>query len=334
MAEVDMGATVYGVMAERDPRNQRERRGAGPAGLRERLVAGGPLVLDGALGTEIERRGGDAGLPLWSARALLEDPELVARIHREYVEAGAEILVADTFRTQARSLAHAGCGDRARELCALAVRLAREAAERAPGPCWVAGSAPPLADCYRPDLVPVSDALRREHAAHAGNLVAAGVDLVFVETMNTLREARAALAAAREAGAEAVASFVCGEGARLLSGEPLARALEALAPLAPLAVGVNCLPPHAAAACLPALASCGLPFLVYANLGAPAPDGGFVRSDELAPEAFADEAARWLEAGACAVGGCCGTTPAHVAAVAKRVSIRRGVRTQIASPRA
>lgn len=300
--------------------------------LRERLASGPPLLLDGALGTEIERHGGDARLPLWSARALLEDPELVARIHREYVAAGAEILVANTFRTQARSLAHAGCADRARELCALAVRLARDAAERATGPCWVAGSAPPLADCYRPDLVPGEDALRREHAAHAENLVAAGVDLVFVETMNTLGEARAALAAARDAGAAALVSFVCGADARLLSGEPLAEVLAGVAPLGPLAVGVNCLPPRAAAACLPVLARSGLAFVVYANLGAPTPDGGFLRSDELVPEAFADEACRWLDAGACALGGCCGTTPAHLAAVAKRLSTRRAGRTQIASP--
>jgi S-methylmethionine-dependent homocysteine/selenocysteine methylase len=331
MAEEGMGATVYGVMEQREPR---ERTGQDLAALRERLAAGPPVVLDGALGTEIERRGGDASLPLWSARALLEDPALVARIHRDYVEAGAEILVADSFRTQARSLAHAGLAGRAGELCALAVRLTREAAEQAARPCWVAGSAPPLEDCYRPDLVPGEDALRREHAAHAANLVAAGADLLFLETMNTVREARAALVSAREAGAEAVVSFVCGAApdARLLSGEPLAEALAAVAPLAPLAVGVNCLPPRAAAACLPALARSGLPFMVYANLGAPTPDGGFRRSDDLTPEAFADEASRWLDAGACAVGGCCGTTPAHVAAIARRLSSRRGARTQNVSP--
>ena len=324
-----MDATVYGGMAERE---LREPATADLAALRERLAAGPPLALDGALGTEIERRGGDAGLPLWSARALLADPRLVARIHRDYAEAGAEILLADTFRTQVRSLAHAGLAGRAGELCTLAVRLAREAAVQAPGPCWVAGSAPPLEDCYRPELVPAEDALRREHATHAANLVAAGTDLLFVETMNTVREARAALVAAREAGAAAVVSFVCGANARLLSGEPLEQALEAVAPFAPLAVGVNCLPPRTAVACLPALSRCGLPFLVYANLGAPTPDGGFRRSDELAPEAFADEAERWLDAGARAVGGCCGTTPSHVAAIAKRLSTRRGARTQNASP--
>jgi len=281
-------------------------------------------VLDGALGTEIERRGGDAGLPLWSARALLTDPALVARIHADYARSGAELLVADTFRTQARSLASGGVADRACELTALAVRLARAAAEEAPRPCWVAGSAPPLSDCYRPDLVPDERTLRREHAVHAENLVAAGAEVVFVETHNTVREALAATNAVHDAGADAVVSFVCDDDARLLSGEPLSGALEAVASLSPLAVGVNCLPPHAAAACLPALAGSGLAFVVYANLGAPLPDGGFRRSDERTPGAFAEEAARWLDAGARAVGGCCGTTPAHVAALERLVSTRGG----------
>jgi len=281
--------------------------------LAERLATGPPLVLDGALGTELERHGADAGLPLWSARSLVEDPALVARIHAEYAAAGAEVLSADTFGTQARSLAHGGLAARARELTILAVRLAREAA----GPArWVAGSAPPLEDCYRPDRVPDAAALAREHGEHARNLVDAGADVVLVETMNTAREAAATVAAAREAGAPVWVSFVCDEAARLLSGEPLAEALAAVAPLGPAAVGVNCLPPRAVAPCLPVLADSGLPLLVYANLGAPTEEGGFARTDDLSPEDFAAHAAGWLEAGAAAVGGCCGTTPAHVAAIA------------------
>ncbi|MCC6642745.1 MAG: homocysteine S-methyltransferase family protein, partial [Deltaproteobacteria bacterium] len=86
------------------------------------------MILDGALGTELERRGVPSALPLWSAHALLERPDLVRAIHAEYVAAGAEILTANTFRTQERTLARAGFGARAAELTALAVRLAREAA--------------------------------------------------------------------------------------------------------------------------------------------------------------------------------------------------------------
>jgi S-methylmethionine-dependent homocysteine/selenocysteine methylase len=296
----------------------RQPREAG--GLGARLRAAGarserPLLLDGAMGTELERAGLDTGLPLWSARALLEAPEVVASIHRAYVAAGADLLTANTFRTHARSLAHAGHAGRAAELTARAVTLAREAAADAGRPIAVLGSAAPLEDCYRPDRVPGADALAREHAAHAGHLALAGVDAVLVETQNTIREALAAAGAARDAGAEVLVSFVCGPDARLLSDEPLGEALAALEPLAPAAVGVNCLPPADAEACLEALAGCGLPFAVYANLGAPDPTRGFAPDAEWPPERFAACAATWLAAGAAAIGGCCGTRPSHTRAL-------------------
>jgi len=284
-----------------------------PSALLSRLADGPPLLLDGATGTELERRGVPTRLPLWSAAALDSHPEVVEAIHADYVAAGAELITANTFRTQRRSLEHAALGARAAELCARAVALARRAAgERA----WVLGSAPPLEDCYRPDLVPEASALAREHAEHARALVEAGVDAILVETMNTRREAVAALEAARAAGAAALASFVCWEGARLLSGEPLSEALAAASDAGARALLVNCLPPSNAEACLDALAVAGLPFGVYCNLGEPEDTSGFRRSEDTAPAAFAALARGWLARGARLVGGCCGTTPAHLAAVA------------------
>jgi S-methylmethionine-dependent homocysteine/selenocysteine methylase len=289
--------------------------------LASRLAERRPILLDGATGTELERRGSPTALPLWSARALLDAPDLLQRIHADYAAAGAEVLTANTFRTQARTLAHGGLGDRALELTARAVELARQGAERgAPDRAlFVVGSAPPLEDCYRPDRVPDDGELAREHAEHARHLSLSGVDAILVETMNTVREAVAALAAARAVGAAALVSFVCWDGPRLLSGEPLARALDAVVPSGPLAVLVNCLPPSNVGACLPALRATGLPFGVYANLGAPDDETGFTRSEDCTPEAFAAHAAGWLDAGAALVGGCCGTTPAHLRAVAQRV---------------
>jgi S-methylmethionine-dependent homocysteine/selenocysteine methylase len=286
------------------------------AALLARLRDGPPLLLDGATGTELERRGAKASLPLWSSHALLDHAELVERIHADYVAAGAGMLTANTFRTQRRVLARAGLGERAAELTARAVALARRAAA---GRAFVAGSAPTLEDCYRPELAPGDAALAAEHAEHAANLVAAGVDAILVETMNSIREALAGARATREAGAPALVSFVCWEGARLLSGEPLGDALEAVRAESPAAVLVNCLPPSNVAACLPALRGAGLPFGVYANLGAPSYEPGAPRSEELDPEAFAERAAAWLAAGARLVGGCCGTRPEHIRAVARRM---------------
>ncbi len=282
------------------------------------------LLLDGAMGTELERRGVRSELPLWSAHALLEAPETLSAVHRAYVEAGAHALTACTFRTQRRTLARAGLGERAAELTALAVDLARqatrEATREAAGPVLVFGSAAPLEDCWRPDLAPDEAALAAEHAEHAEHLAAAGVDALLVETQGSIREARAAVGAAAATGLPVIASFCCGPDARLLSGERLADALDAVMHFAPDAVAVNCLPPDPIAACLPVLSQAGIPFGVYANLGAPGPSPDSPREHACTAEEYASHARTWLEAGARLVGGCCGTEPAHVRALAAAIA--------------
>lgn len=289
--------------------------------LAERLSDERPLLLDGALGTELERRGARCDLPLWSARALLEDAELVRAIHADYVAAGAELLTANTFRTQRRTLARGGLEGRAGELTLRAVELAREAAASAAHPSFVLGSAATLEDCYRPELVPDAATLTSEHAEHARHLAAARVDGILIETLNTVREARAAVRAAVATGLPVLASFVCDDRAHLLSGEPLAEALQCARREGATVLLVNCIPPSAIAACLPALRTSGLPFGVYANLGEPTGGG---RSEDLTPEAFAAAAIGWLAAGARIAGGCCGTTPAHVRAIASQLHTRDG----------
>lgn len=296
----------------------------GDAGaLLARRLADGVLVLDGATGTELEARGFACELPLWSTGPLREAPEVVAEVHRAYVAAGVDALTANTFRTQRRVLERAGfggsSGSLARELSRRAVELARAAARTAaPGRgVFVLGSAPPLEDCYHPERTPPDADLAREHAEHVRNLVDGGVDAILAETHPTAREARAATRAAAEAGARVIVSFICRDGAKLLSGEPLSAAIEGVAGLAPLAVCVNCLPPSAVAACLPVLRRSGLPFGVYANLGEPLPDG--MRSEPLGAAAFADHVRSWVAAGAHLVGGCCGTNPAHLRAVVRAI---------------
>jgi len=297
-----------------------EYNGEAGRALRKRLRARGPaeppLVLDGATGTELERQGHPSQAPLWSARPLRDAPDAVLEVHRRYVAAGVDALTTDTFRTQARSLTAGGLSaDEDRALTARAVALARRAADEAPRRVFVLGSDPPLEDCYEPARVPGEAALAREHARHVRNLLGAGADAVLVETMNCAREAAAALRAAREAGAEAWVSFCPAEDGRLLSGEPLAEALEAVAALDPLLVGVNCLPPRIVPACLPALRAAGPPFAVFANMGAPLDVRGLRHTDDATPAVFARHAEAWVASGARAVGGCCGTTPVHLAAV-------------------
>jgi len=295
----------------------------------KRLTEPGPILLDGATGSELTRRAVDTGLPLWSAQALVSAPEVLRQVHADYLRAGAEIITANTFRTHRRNLAHGGFGHRARELTAQAVAIARDAvwdyAAKQPGaPArFVAGSMAPLEDCYSPELVPPQEQCEREHAEMAGHLAEAGVDLILAETMNTIREAVAAVKAARATGLPVMVSFTCGSNGRLLSGESVTAAFEAVAPLGVVGVLINCTPSttisqpfgelKASAQSVPGRT---LPIVgLYANIGHTDDVQGWTSTDDVAPLEYAQLAASWLRQGARLVGGCCGTTPAHIGAV-------------------
>jgi len=285
--------------------------------LTARLSEAKVLLLDGAIGTELEGRGVRASLPLWSAHALYDAPELLLQIHSEYVAAGVDLITANTFRTQRRCLARAGKADDAGLLTALAIDLARQATAASGRQVFVLGSAPTLEDCYRPDLTPDDAALASEHAEHATRLAEAGVDAILIETMNTIREASAAVRAAKATALPVLVSFICDSEATLLSGERLSDAIAAIATEHPAAVLVNCLPPSRVPACLQVLRASPQPFGVYANLGEPIGEG---RSENASPEEFAAHASTWWSGGARIVGGCCGTTPAHIAAIRSRLN--------------
>ncbi|MFH1746172.1 MAG: homocysteine S-methyltransferase family protein [Planctomycetota bacterium] len=284
--------------------------------LLERLRRGA-LILDGAIGTELERRGVTTSLPLWSAAALLECPQQVAAIHADYAQAGAEILVANTFRTNPRTLRRADRLADGPALNNLAVELARQAANRRPGkPAFVAASVAPVADCYRPEDVPDADTLRREHVQMADWLADARPDLIWIETMNTVREARIAAEAAAATGLPFAVSFVVAQTGCLLSGEPLPAAIEAVRPFNPLALGLNCIPPSGLSDLLPLLKPTGdLSLAAYAHINNRQPIRGWDYAQQVSPEDYAGYARRWLELGARIVGGCCGTTPAHIRAL-------------------
>ncbi|MEM7247810.1 MAG: homocysteine S-methyltransferase family protein [Acidobacteriota bacterium] len=285
-------------------------------------------LLDGATGTELSRRGADTRLPLWSARPLVTDPDLVRRVHADWLLAGAEILTTCTFRTHRRSLAHGGWEHRVDELNQVAVDLARQARDEASGvrEVRIAGGIAPLEDCYRPDLVPDDDVLAEEHGAQAESLARAGAELLLVETMACRREAVAAVTAARATGLPSWCSLCTTGDGRLLSGEPLAEVAEEVAALGVEAVLLNCLP---SVDLLPDLerlrAAVAGPVGAYGNVGHAHDVDGWRVELQLTPEHFAELAESWLAAGASLVGGCCGTEPRHVAELARRQ--RRNVRS-------
>ena len=276
-----------------------------------------PRVLDGACASELLRQGVDAASHLWGVGALLEAPDAVRSLHRAYAAAGAEALTAATFRVAPFSLRRAGLEPRAGELAALAVRLAREGARDAGREPLVLASQTTLEDCYRPDLVPDGATLAREHAATAAALAAAGPDALLLETFNTVREACAAAEAATATGLAVLVSFTCVEGGRLLSGEDARDAAAAVTVPGVVAVGVNCTSARAMMAALARIAlGTDLPLVAYANNAWSASDSRWLAADPMPPLLYARCALGWVAAGARLVGGCCGTGPDHVAAVA------------------
>ncbi len=283
--------------------------------LRERLRRG-HLVLDGALGTELERRGHATPAPLWSASVLLSDPQAVRAIHADYVAAGVEILVANTFRTNPRTLRAADRLADGPRLNRLAIELAREAVVTADRPVIVAASVGPVADCYQTDLVPTADELAIEHAQLADWLRSAEPDLVWIETMGTVREAVAASAAAQAAELPAVVSLLLREDGALLSGEALANAVTVVSVYEPLALGLNCIPPRGLTEWLPRLRDLTeLPLVAYAHINNAVPLPGWSYAEQTTPAEYAEYARQWFDAGVSVVGGCCGTTPAHIHAL-------------------
>jgi methionine synthase I (cobalamin-dependent) len=286
--------------------------------LRRRLRQWPPLVLDSAMGTQLERRGVESGLPLWSARALMEAPEVVLTIHREEAAAGADVLTANTFRTHRRTLAREGLADCAEQLTRKGVSLARQASFEARRPVFVAGSLSPLEDCYQPDFAPGISDLEAEHAEQARALAGAGVDLILAETHNTIRELQAAVRAAKETGLPVIASMVTDGTGRLLSGETIEEAASAVAPLSPDALSINCVPARRLAEDLRRLvaaAPAGFPLAAYGNTTRFA--------GELDPSEYANLVRAWLALGARVVGGCCGTTSAHTATLRTMVDLGR-----------
>lgn len=290
-----------------------------------RRVQDPPIVLDGGLSTGLERQGEPVVAPWWSARCLIAGPrrELVRRVHAAQVDAGSAVVTANTFRCNLRTLRGVDLdpGSGYAWMVHAAVGVARRAAgSRA----RVAGSVGPVADAYRPDLVPSDDELREEHRWLAVELSRAGVDLVLVETMNTVREAAIATEAVLAAGLEPWVSFVCGDEARLLSGEPVGAAARVVADHGAAALGVNCTTPRRTGPALRALRAVhdGQLF-AQPNVEDRTRAGAGPTPVAVGPAPLAEAACRWhAEVGLAAVGGCCGTTAAHVAALAARFAPR------------
>ncbi len=294
------------------------------------------IVLDGALATELEARGCDLNDALWSAKMLLEQPQLIRQVHLDYFQAGAQCAITASYQATPLGFAARGLGlAQSQQLIARSAQLALEAraAYRAmhadAGALLVAGSVGPygayLADGseYRGDYALPQAQMLDFHRPRIAALVAAGVDLLACETQPSVAEIAALLALLQEfAQIAAWFSFTLRDTTHLSDGTPL-REVVALLDGHPqvVALGVNCIAPELGTAALRHLATLTrLPLVVYPNSGERY-DAAGKRWDGVGSDAcgLVDRVDAWRAAGARLIGGCCRTAPRDIAQLARRL---------------
>jgi 5-methyltetrahydrofolate--homocysteine methyltransferase len=276
------------------------------------------LVADGATGTNYQAM----GLPLGAAPEewLFEAPERVIELHRAFVDAGADLILTDTFGATPLRLQHTTLAGRVHEVNVRAVELAREAAG---GKALVAGSMGPTGHLFEP-LGPLTRGECVEnYADQAAALTEGGADLLVLETLFALDEGLAAIEGTqRVSDLPLVVSFSFDQGTRTMMGLSPTQAVEAVVPFGVAAIGANCGKTLGDADTVVAelVAVAGdIPVWAKPNAGVPKIVGDEVVY-EADPETLAAHARRYAEQGARVVGGCCGSTPEHVSAIAGAVA--------------
>lgn len=266
------------------------------------------VFLDGGMGTQLQARGLQPGQK--PELAALEMPEVLTAIHTDYANAGADILLANTFGANAKKLT--GCGYTVEEVVSASIACARKAAETT-GAC-VALDIGPLGELLVPAGTLAFEDAYNEFAQVIRAGAAAGADLVFLETMTDLYELKAAILAARENCDLPVFTSMSFESrGRTFTGCTVESYAVTAAGLGADAVGINCslgpkeILPFAQRLCRSVPA--GVPVFVKPNAGLPNPDGSY----NLDPDEFAAEMKEYAAIGVSMVGGCCGTTPAFIA---------------------
>jgi S-methylmethionine-dependent homocysteine/selenocysteine methylase len=314
--------------------------------FRSFLATGQPILLDGGTGSELQRRGvnvsqglgPDGYLGAWSATALGDAPEIVREIHEDYFRVGADVVTTNSYNTSRGHLGRVGLADRMEQYSRLAVELAVDARDRLAPDAFVAAAIAPTTrvplDRYRTpppgfDIARVEppDQIFQEWKDQTAVLAAAGADLILIETMRTIPQAKAAARAASLTGLPVLLAVNATPEGTLHTGATLTELVEALEEeeLAVDGMLLMCMPPELISANLPKLRDAyNGPIGAYANIGYkrsrepaefPKRQWHVFETADTPPERYADYGREWLAMGCQIVGGCCGTTPEHIAAL-------------------
>ena len=286
--------------------------------LDELIAERGVLLVDGAMGTELFSRGLESGgaPELWN----VDHPDRVTAVHADYVAAGSDILLTNSFGGTAFRLKLHQADDRVIELNEAAARVARAAADTADHRVLVAGSMGPTGELLEPMGSMTPDTCAAAFAEQAKGLDAGGADLLWIETMSHLDEIVAAVEGARSVSDLPICATLSYDTAgRTMMGVTGADAVHRLAEVGVDAVGANCgnnLPDTEAALREMRAANPGITLISKANAGMPQWVGADLHYDG-SPEIMAAHAVRQREAGVQIIGACCGSSPAHLAMMRK-----------------
>lgn len=287
-----------------------------PSLFLQRLQAGETLVADGATGTNLQGRGLGKGVP--SETWVLERPEQIIQLHRDFIAAGSDIVLTCTFGGSSIRMDHIGLAGKTLDVNRQAVALAREAAQGTA--VLVAGSIGPTGQMLKPlGLLDEADAFKA-FAEQAKILAEAGADLLVIETQFDLNEASTAIKAAQSVcSLPLVCSFSYDRGTRTMMGLKPALAGKEVTALGVSAVGINC--GRGLDENLKVLQelkqATDLPIWFKPNAGLPTVDAQGESVYGVTPEMMGSQVAEWIAAGARIVGGCCGTSPAHLQKIAQ-----------------
>lgn len=280
------------------------------------------ILLDGGLGQEVYRRAGKPAHPLWSARVMMDSPEIVREVHRDFIEAGARIITINSYTATPTRLQRDGQSEWFETLQQQALKLAREARDAssvAAENVQIAGCLPPLIGSYTTD--DRSSAQLKEEYRQIAELQAPGVDLIIIETISNSKEARAATEAALETNKPVLLSFTLSDKSpgSLRSGETIQKALEVVSDYPLSGLLFNCSFPETISRGMQALQHLEIPFGAYANgftsVEALKPGGtvdALSRREDLDEATFTRHAMDWIAAGATMVGGCCEVGPSYI----------------------
>jgi homocysteine S-methyltransferase len=299
----------------------------------QQLDLRGLHVLDGAMATELERKGFDLAGPLWSAHVLESSPEAISAVHREYLEAGADCLLTASYQVSAEGFEKIGFAPQeAAQAAANALRTSVALAEQvrneygSPRKIWIAASLGSYGAMlhngaeYHGNYECSFDDLVEFHGRRIAVLALTNADFLAFESIPSLEEARAILAALEPyPDVAAYLSFTCRDGTHVSHGETLRACAELLdAQPQVIGIGVNCTAPELIGSLIGELRKVtSKPIIVYPNSGEQwdAVDSCWQGQGQL--QAFGELAEGWRGAGAQWIGGCCRTRPEHVRAVAQ-----------------